>query len=272
MKSPWLILILLIGLAPLDTAAVEPVALPFVRIDPQRQFIELDAAVVLRESDWVELIACSPGSKEHESILTVAARPSHVHLALLILGLEPGAPMRFDPDAAADDPNGVIAPEGPAVRVTVVLPQAPAGPQATDEAHGKGQAVREMPVTDWVVDRATGQPLPDVPFRFTGSRMVPINERERYLADLNGTVISLVNFGDEVLARPTDLTNANDQASLQANTDAIPPLDTPVVLRLYRVEAPNTPAATPPGTGILSQPTTQSATQPVTPSSPSPIP
>ncbi len=217
--------------------------LPFIRIDRDAGLIDLEAVVVLRRGDWVELVACSPGSKEHESILTVAARPSHVHLALLLLGLEPGAPMHFASGATADAPVAAIAPEGPPVHVSVIVP--------TED----GAPAPEIPVTRWILDRTTGQPLPDLPFRFTGSRLVPINGRDRYLADLHGTVISLVNFGDEVMARPTDLTNANDQAALQANTDTIPPLATPVILRLRPVELAQAPAANPPA----SQPATQPA-------------
>jgi hypothetical protein len=218
--------------------------LPHVRIDRENRVVELDATVVLRESEWIELIACSPGSKEHESILVVPARPSHVHLALLILGLEPGAPMRFEhhppdqnpPDAQGPDEGGrdgpvIQPPHGPAVRITAAL--------ADEPEH-------EFPVTQWTLDRRTGRPVADEPWLFTGSRMVTIHERERYLADLHGTTIALVNFGDEVLARPTDLTNFTDDGSLVANTDAIPPLGTAVLLRLRPVDpAPDAQPASP---------------------------
>lgn len=221
--------------APADDAEQPADVLPHVRIDRENRLIELEATVVLRESEWIELIACSPGSKEHESILVVPARPSHVHLALLILGLEPGSPMRFEqPPADAANPNGqdgpvVLPPQGPPVRITVAL--------ADEPEH-------EIPVTRWTLDRRTGRPIEDAPWLFTGSRIVNINERERYLADLHGTTISLVNFGDEVLTRPTDLTNYTDDASLTANTDAIPPLGTAVLLRLRPVDpAPPAPAA-----------------------------
>lgn len=228
MSAMLLALIALLGPHALAEDAAQPAdVLPHVRIDRANRLIELEATVVLRESDWIELIACSPGSKEHESILVVPARPSHVHLALLILGLEPGSPMHYDPappDRSAQDGPVLHPPQGPPVRITVAL--------ADEPEH-------EIPVTRWALDRRTGKPIEDTPWLFTGSRLVPINERERYLADLHGTLISLVNFGDEVLTRPTDLTNYTDDASLQADTDAIPPLGTAVLLRLRPVDPPS---------------------------------
>ena len=40
----------------------------------------------------LELVACTKGAKEHESIVTIEARPMHVHAALLMLGARNGHP------------------------------------------------------------------------------------------------------------------------------------------------------------------------------------
>ena len=56
-----------------------------------------------------------------------------------------------------------------------------------------------------------------------------------YMADLNGTVVSLVNFGDDVLARATDVTHNNDDGMWSAVTDRIPPVGTKVTIRLIPV-------------------------------------
>jgi hypothetical protein len=75
---------------------------------------------------------------------------------------------------------------------------------------------------------------------FAGSTMGE-NEGERiYYADLNGTVISLVNFGDDLLSRDTTMTNNDDDATWGPRTRMIPPVGTKVILRLRPVDEPQT--------------------------------
>src|SRR5262249_47527761 len=66
-----------------------------VTIDWGRRQVEIDSQVVLREG-VLELLACSRGTKEHESILQVRAQPLNVYQALGMLGLPDGQPPRFD--------------------------------------------------------------------------------------------------------------------------------------------------------------------------------
>ncbi|UCE61208.1 MAG: hypothetical protein JSU63_05560, partial [Phycisphaerales bacterium] len=58
---------------------------PGVKIDWQRRVVEVDASVVLREGP-LELLACSPQTREHESILAVRARPLHIYQAMGLIG------------------------------------------------------------------------------------------------------------------------------------------------------------------------------------------
>jgi len=193
-----------------------PTTLPHITIDPQNQWVDLDATVVLRQGGWLELLACTPDSRTHESILAVHALPSHVHLALLTLGLEPGAPMKWH----LEGEDYVATPaHGPKIAVTVIVPQADGPP-------------REVPANQWFVHKQTGQSPPDNVWLFTGSSFDQEKDPPRYRADVEGSVISLVNFGDEVLARPTDTTSQNDQGMLQPNTEQIPEVGTKVKIRL----------------------------------------
>src|SRR5262249_41080401 len=66
-----------------------------VSIDWGRKQVEIDSQVVLRDG-VLELLACSRGTKEHESILQIRARPQNVYQALGMLGLPDGQPPRFD--------------------------------------------------------------------------------------------------------------------------------------------------------------------------------
>ena len=51
--------------------------------------MDVNATVCLREG-LLELVACTQGSKEHESIVSIAGRPIHIHTALLLFGARPG--------------------------------------------------------------------------------------------------------------------------------------------------------------------------------------
>ena len=54
-------------------------------------------------------------------------------------------------------------------------------------------------------------------------------------SDGNGPTTSLVNFGDDRLARPTELTNKDDEAAWGPATDRIPDVGTKVIVRLEAV-------------------------------------
>jgi hypothetical protein len=192
--------------------------LPGLVIDHEHNTVDVQATVVLRDGDWLELLLCTPGTKEHESILTTQARPSHIHLALIMLGLQPGMPMT---GKKVDDHMQITPASGPWVAVDLIYTR-----------EGKTQTI---PANQWVYDKTSNQSLPDNHWMFTGSSFIKSHDQNIYRADANGTVITLVNFGDDLLARKTDLTDRNDNARWQAKTELIPPVGTNVTIRLTPV-------------------------------------
>ena len=211
----------------------QPGSMPNLVINREQGYVDIDATVVLREGGWLELLACTPGTRTHESILVVHALPSHIHLALMMLGLEPGAPMQWrhengQEDGQENDPktgqSKVILPYGPPVAVAVVVDP-------------DGQPV-EIPANQWVLDRTTGKPMGDNHWLFAGSFIYEQEGLSPYQADVSGSVVSIVNFGDEVLARRTDSTNENDGQGWGPNTNQIPELGAHVLLRLRPAPAP----------------------------------
>lgn len=212
-------------------AADEPVSpssasMPHIRINRDKRWVDFDAKVVLRDGKWIELLVCTPGSREYESILTTEAKPSHLHLALLILGQTPGSPMTWE--RKQDD----------------VLPVAPKGPLIEISIHYlKDGKPFEIPAGQWVMDQTLNAPLPSSTWLFAGSKFMAVDGHPVYTADVNGSCISLVNFGDDLLTRPTSQTNHTDGGELSANTPLIPPIGTPVVIRLKPVQlkSPETP-------------------------------
>ena len=56
------------------------------------------------------------------------------------------------------------------------------------------------------------------------------------MAEKNGTVVSLLNFGDELVSRPTEKSEAGGTGFRTANNDANPPNGTTLKLRFKPAE------------------------------------
>jgi hypothetical protein len=205
---------------PIEAPVVEPLQpFPGVAVDPVKGVVEL-AALVCLEGGWLEQVACMPGTREHEALVVVEARPRQVHAALLMAGAEPGAPGRW---TFVDDVVQFIAPTGSKLDVSV--------------RHDVDGVEQEVPIGRWIRDHLGRAVFPDEHWVFAGSRFtVDPHGREHYVADVSGSVIGLVTFGDEVVGFSKVLA---DQAAVQppeweVDTSRIPPVGTAVtvVLRL----------------------------------------
>ena len=225
MRLPLLLLVLFLALcaAPAATAAPRELA-PGIALDAEARTVDLTGTVVGRDVDWLELVACTPGSREHESLVTVDAAPSMIHLALLTLGLEPGRPLHRDGDWRIDPDAPLVAPTGPPVTLWFIVGDA-----------------EPVPAIRWVEGAADGN---QNIWLFTGSEFRTWRGREEFLADLNGTVASLVSFGDDLLARPSTLTDTTDQQQFRPSRAAMPENGTPITLRI-RVPDAGVPAERP---------------------------
>ncbi len=226
--------------------ASPPPELPHLHVDREAGFVEIDAEVIGGDADWLELLVCTAGGREHEALLRTPALPSHAHLGLLLLGLEPGTPTH----AAAD--GTLVAASGPTVRVTVRSP---------DDAFAPADA------GSWILDHARDASLADAGWIFTGSRVLTDAQGPAFLADVNGTVASLVSFGDDLvlldLARTDGLDSGNDRQRFVAS-DAVPPAGTAVRIR-FEPAAPARPVDT--GAATLDTATTPPPASPSAPAS-----
>ncbi len=194
-----------------------PPGLPHIRIDRDKKTVDFDARVILREGEWLELLVCSPRTREHEAILVTDAKPSHLHLAMLTIGLKPGRPMWWERTETELHPH---PPMGDEVEVAILVEK-------------DGQTL-EHPAAHWIIHGETREKMPDSRFLFTGSRFREVQGQRVYLADYEGTVLSLVNFGDDLLVRRTDEQGGQDHGNPDwvPNTELIPPVGTTVVIRL----------------------------------------
>jgi hypothetical protein len=194
---------------------------PHIHLDLARRCIEIDARVATDVHDpqtpdvYLELVACSPDSREHESLVVTNARPSHIHAALLMLGLEPGTPGRFEISGRS---LIAIPPTGPALAITL----RPVSASGTAEESPESW-IEVLP------DRTTLEPQQWV---FAGSRFVSFQGQERYAADFEGTIIGLTTFGSEVIA-PIAMHHHDtnyEESSFLARANRMPKFNTPVTI------------------------------------------
>jgi hypothetical protein len=192
-----------------------------VRVDKGKRTVTIDAKVAprklphLKEVYPIEVIACWPhpkGKKAHETVVTIEAKPSAVHKALVDLGLKPGRPVMGE----SKEP-----PQGPEVNVYL-------------EISGDGGETKRVPIDRTLVDKRNGKPFPKtVRWRFTGSVLSqpdPEKDDRVYGADLTGTLIAIFPVTDQTVLQ-TSLTMEYEKfLKLETNPRVLPKEGTPVKL------------------------------------------
>ena len=217
--------------APASTAA--PFA-PGVRVDRAQRLVIVDGTVSLTEG-FLEQLVCTPSTRVHESLIAIDAAPREVHAALLLAGLEPGSPGRWQ--EVADGAGGWsvdrVRPTGPRVDVIVRWP-------------GADGELRQAQILEWVrrvgpsgdpsVSPEAAADAPTGHLVFAGSLIRPntrsMGPGEHYVADMTGSVVGLVTFGDEVIAYDEVIADkvAVDPAVWVARTERMPPEGTRIEL------------------------------------------
>ena len=180
---------------------------PGLKIDWTNRHIEIDSEVVLRKGP-LELLACSPKTREHESILVVRPRPLHIFQALGLIGLTPGAPVRYD-----EAKERWLPPDGEQVGIRI--------------RYRDDRGEREVAAAEWLRTTKDKKVPSDMTWVFAGSGKL---EDGRFLADLDGTVICVVDFDSALVAVGSLHTADNELLWLEANTDAIPAAGTPCTI------------------------------------------
>lgn len=199
-----------------------------VRIDPERRLVEFDAVVAVDCHDpetpvvYLEVICCTPDTREHEALVVTRIPPSFVHAALLAVGGEPGRPGGWRREGETIVPT---PPSGSRVLISFVV------------RDGAGREVVHDPA-EWIVQLDTGRTLrevmADTAWVFAGSRLREFGGREVYDADGTGQLIGLHTFGSETIAwmHIESPEAAIDEPQWLTNNDLLPAIGTPVVVRL----------------------------------------
>lgn len=155
------------------------------------------------------MFACARHTREHESIVAVSARPLRIFEALGLVGLKPGAPVRYD-----ERNRRWAAAQGDPLRIDVVI--------RVDRTE------RTFGIHEWM-RHAGGGALERRDWVFAGSRRQPGG---RFAADSDGTVICVVDFDSALIALPEAHTRDDAALWLEADPERIPPVGTACVLRI----------------------------------------
>lgn len=172
-------------------------------IDEARRSLRIPGRVNMDRGP-VEVLACTPGGKVHESVFVLDVPPHALQVGLLLLGLHPSA----DPDTA----------DRVAIHVT----------------HRGGPAV---PAERFLVDARTGANLADEGWWFRGSRVV----QGIFTAELSGTLVATYGDPSAILDNPRDSATNDEIISIDRQT--IPQKGDSVEVEFSRWSGPGTSGA-----------------------------
>lgn len=211
-------------------AAVEPgqtKKLPHLTVDVKNRQVRVEC-ISLGVDAPLEFFVVTTGGPTHESVLASRVKPSDLHLAMLMIGLEPGEPVRYSQTAERWFP-----PTGPRIHLSVEFEQ-------------NGKTVH-MPATRLMRHLRTRKEMPATTWIFCGSRVM---DDGNYAADVTGYITSVVNFDLTVIDVPDLRSNANETLEWETNTDVAPPEGAAVTLIIEPAgndaAAEDTPAAAAP--------------------------
>lgn len=186
--------------SPLKAIGPDLLEIGLVRIDKKQRTIAFPALVNLREGNIEYLIVTATG-KTHESLLRTEARPHHLQVALLLLGVK-GAGTNSLPE----DPKRSLP--GDKVRI--------------DLSWAEGPKTRRCRAEEFVQNRRTATRLKRGPWVFTGSRL----REDGFAAELDGSIVSLITDGDALINNPRP--GREDDDNWLIRTNGLPPLSTAV--------------------------------------------
>ncbi|MBI5434179.1 MAG: hypothetical protein HZA52_15200 [Planctomycetes bacterium] len=189
-----------------------------VRIDRARGVLEVDGWVNQREG-VVEVFACAPQGKTHESVVVLDCVPSGLQAGLLVIGLVPGAPAEHRTDGTE------AAPTGDAVEIRV----------RWLDADGRELSAR---AEEWVWLEGAGRTMAPRGWIFAGSYEQPSSDGAGgvvFAADQVKTLATTYRDTSTILENPER--EAFDDTLYVANARAVPPVGTKLVATFRRAEA-----------------------------------
>jgi hypothetical protein len=206
-------------------AAAKEGKLPHLQVDVKKRQVRVECQMLGIDAP-LEFLCVLNGTNEHESVLRSLAQPSHIHLGLVMLGLDPGEPVHY-----SDATKKWFPPSGPPLNISV---------EFTDK-NGKPQS---MPASRLMRSIHDKKPQPTHTWIFAGSKVMPDGN---FAADVTGYTVSVVNFELSLIDIPDLASNANETLEWEIDKSIAPPAGTAVTMIIEPVAAPATkpaPAAT----------------------------
>jgi len=175
-------------------------------LDTEKGSVTLNGWVNMSEG-LVELLACGPNGKRHESVLVIDVEPYHLQVALLMLGLEPGGGLLFQGDPRT--------PTGDSLYVYV----------SWDECDGDHIHVRGEDLIYNVIEKRT---MTHTAWIFSGSRFV----NGRFVAAIEQSYITTFHDPNTIIDNP--LPTGADDTLYEVNKNIVPAENTPVTVELIK--------------------------------------
>ncbi len=188
--------------------------LPYLHVDVKAREVRVDCEAVAADYP-LEFLAVVTGTNEYEAVVRSAVKPSDLHLALLMVGLKPGQPVRYSEAAKT-----WLPPEGPPVDVWF--------------EYAKGGKPQRVPAYRWMRDVRTKAVAEPFTWAFTGSRTVD----GVYTADQVGSLVGVINNENSVLDVPSLRSRAIEAREYERNPSLLPPTGTPVTMVLTPASPP----------------------------------
>jgi hypothetical protein len=159
---------------------------------------------VNQQQDVLEYFSCGPRGKLHECVLLSFGLPSHLHLALLLLGAQPGGSY------------------GSEVTISVEWRNAKTG------------KYMRHPAANFLFDRLKLKKGQNILWSFTGSKFVG----GRYQANSDQSLIAVINDSQAVIGVKSIVGNAHKgpKQGFEGNRDTTPAKGTPVDIYVQLVE------------------------------------
>ena len=238
-KTMRMIGLLIITLFSMITFAESPATqktdkLPFIRVDVANKQVRIECENIACPAP-LEFFVVVAGGPEHEAALRSRVKPSNVHLALLMIGIEPGSPIKYSEAAQKWSP-----PHGPPVSLSL-------------EFEKNGKTVN-VPAYKIIRDIRTKKAMPATTWIFAGSRPLPDGT---YGADAAGYLVNIVNFDLAMIDVPALVSNSNETLLWEADNDLLPPPNAAVTLIIEPTDKLQAPKEIETGTA-----TTQGASSP----------
>jgi hypothetical protein len=192
--------------APIEKLSPSLYKIGNILMDVEKRELQLPGRVNM-DSGVVELLACSPGGKLHETVLVADIIPYHLQVSLLLLGLQYGDNLQYQ-----GDPN---TPQGDSVEVWIEWSE-----------ENKKHLVRGE---DLIFDLVSQKTMDHTHWTFSGSRIV----NGTFMADMEGSLITTYHDPFTILDNP--LPGGGNDELYTVNTSLVPSKGTEVQIKIKAI-------------------------------------